>query len=369
MSKIALYLSGGGAKGAYQAGVLKAIAAIVGTTKIPFDVISGVSVGSINAAIIAENAHDFIQGTNKLEQVWESIHSERVFNSSNYEVSKSVFRNIANVFVRQRQSGHLLDTTPLKEFVQESINFDLISDNIDKGNLQSIEIISNCYELEQTVSFYQSSISDFEDWSYPRHISQRVQLSAEHIIASSALPLFFPTVEIDGFHYGDGSVGLVFPLRGDLKFNVEKILIIGTRAPKADLEKEFLRNSDIGFARVLGSMLNGIFLDNLDRDIEMVNRMNEIASLLSLWKKRRSPWRPVQTLYLRPSLDIATIAQLQYKSLPTLLRYMLNVLGAKKHSGDLLSFLLFEPGFTRQLIQLGYEDTLAAQDSIKAFFE
>ena len=182
------------------------------------------------------------------------------------------------------------------------------------------------------------------------------------------MPLFFPTVNINGLHYGDGGMGLVAPLRGAVRFNVEKILILGTRQIPLFPDTEKLRNSDIGFAHILGNMLNGLFLDNLDRDIEMVNRMNDIAQLLSMWKKRRSPWRPIETLHLRPSANISEMAQSQYQTMPALLRFLLNILGAQSHSGDLLSFLLFEKEFTLELIELGYKDTLASSEVIQAFF-
>jgi NTE family protein len=369
MTKKALYLAGGGARGAYQAGILKAISTILGVKKIPFDLISGVSVGSINAAVLAEHALDFQNGTEKLEQLWSEISSQQIFNASNYELSKSVLRNMSNIFVKQSQSGHLLDTSPLHEFITKNINFETIAANIKNKHLETMEVISNCYETHQTISFYQHYTPDFEDWNYPRHGSQRANLQMEHILASSALPLFFPPAKIDGFHFGDGSMGLAAPLRGAIRFEVDKILILGTRQLPTFADPEKFRNGEIGFASILGGMLNGLFLDNLDRDIEMVNRMNEIARLLSMWKKRHSPWRPIQTLHLRPSKDIGLMAQSQYTNMPALLRFLLNILGAKSHSGDLLSFLLFEKEFTLELINLGYEDTLAAKESVLNFFE
>jgi NTE family protein len=368
MARTALYLAGGGARGAYQAGVLKAIGHILQVKKLPFEIISGVSVGSINAAVLAENAHDFPTGLDKLENLWSEIRCQHIFNASNYELSKSVLRNMSHLIVKQRQSGNLLDTTPLREFITNTINFDLIEANIIDKHLEAVEIISHCYETQQTISFYRHETTYFEDWHYPRHISQQANLRMEHILASSALPLFFPSVGIDGFHYGDGSMGLVAPLRGAIRFQVDKILILGTRQVAYFQEPEQLKNGDIGFANILGGMLNNIFLDNLDRDIEMVNRMNDIAGLLSMWKKRRSPWRPIETFHLRPSIDIADIAQAQYNSMPTLLRFLLNVLGAKNQSGDLLSFLLFEPEFTCELINLGYQDTLEKAVEIQKFF-
>lgn len=368
MAKIALYLAGGGARGAYQAGVLKAIGQILQVKKLPFAMVSGVSIGCINAAIIAQHADDFPAGIEKLETLWSNIRCQQIFNSSNYQLSKSVMRNLSHLVVRQSQTGHLLDTTPLQQFISDNIDFEKIKANIASNQLETMEVISNCYETQQTISFYQHHQSNFEDWSYPRHISQRADIGREHLLASSALPLFFPTVKIDGFHYGDGGMGLVAPLRGAVRFNVEKILILGTRQIPVFPEIENLRNGDIGFAHILGNMLNGLFLDNLDRDIEMVNRMNDIAQLLSMWKKRHSPWRPIETLHLRPSVNISEIAQAQYQTMPALLRFLLNVLGAQSHSGDLLSFLLFEKEFTLELIELGYNDTLASADVVKAFF-
>ncbi|ARG96380.1 patatin-like phospholipase family protein [Legionella micdadei] len=368
MARRALFLAGGGARGAYQAGVLKAIGHILQAKTMPFEMISGVSVGCINAAVLAENAHDFQMGLEKLEAMWAEIRCQQIFNASNYELSKSVLRNLSHLIVKQRQSGHLLDTTPLREFITTNIDFDMIDANIANNHLEAMEVISHCYETQQTISFYRHDFPEFEDWHYPRHVSQQAALKMEHILASSALPLFFPTVNIDGFHYGDGSIGLVSPLRGAIRFQVEKILILGTRPLPVFHDPDQLRNGEVGFAHILGGMLNGLFLDNLDRDIEMVNRMNDIARLLSMWKKRRSPWRPIETFHLRPSIDIADIAQAQYQSMPALLRFLLNILGAKNKSGDLLSFLLFEPGFTRELLDLGYQDTIAVADDVTKFF-
>lgn len=368
MAKKALYLAGGGARGAYQAGVLKAISHILQVQHLPFDMITGVSVGSINTAILAEYATDFPQAVEKLESLWTNIRCEQVFDASNYELSKSLLLNLTQNVIKHRQTGHLLNSRPLQDFITQHVDFDLIQKNITDGSLETVEIISHCYETQQTHSFYQHHEPDFEDWIYPRHVSQRATLTMEHILASSALPLFFPTVRIDGLHYGDGSMGLVSPLRGAIRFQAERVLIIGTR-PQPNFNRESIPfKEEIGYANILGGMLSGIFLDNLDRDIEMVNRMNDIARLLSLWKKRHSPWRPIKTTYFRPSLDVAALAQEQYKSMPTLLRFMLNLLGARSHSGDLLSFLLFESAFTKELLRLGFVDTLKHSEEILAFF-
>lgn len=366
--KTALYLSGGGARGAYQAGALKAISEIIQTKALPFSMISGVSVGCINAAILAQHADDFSTGVDRLVDLWTNIHCENVFNTSNYELGKSVFRNLSHFVVKQNGSGFLLDTSPLSDFICANIDFNKIYDNIAENRLETMEVITNCYESQQTISFYMHNKPQFEDWIYPRHTSKRTIINKDHIIASAALPLFFPTIKIEGRHYGDGSIGLISPLRGALRFNVQKIMTIGTRQLPTATPPEKMGHDDVGFAQVLGNMLNGLFLDNLDRDIETVNRMNEIAKLLSIWKKHRSPWRPVETIYLRPGTSMALMAQDHYQSMPKLLRVLLNFLGAKSHSGDLLSFLLFEKEFTTQLIETGYKDTMANGKAVTEFF-
>lgn len=369
MTKRALYLAGGGARGAYQAGVLKAIAHILQVKTLPFNLVTGVSVGSVNASVLAENADDFPEAIDKLESIWSEIHCHDIYRASNYELGKSVMRNLSAVIVKQRQAGHLLDTTPLREFIDTNIDCVKIEKNIAKGLLDAFEIITNCYETHRTISFYTHHLAQVDDWNYPRHGSVRTTIQNKHILASGALPLFFPPIKIDGMHYGDGSIGLVSPLRGAIRFQVNKILILGTREQAEFTQAQPLNNGDIAFAHILGGMMNGLFLDNIERDIEMVNRMNEIATLLSLWKKRRSPWRPITTLHLRPSRGVANVAQENFKSMPSFLRYLLNIMGAKKQSGDLLSFLLFEKAFTRELLDLGYKDTIANAKQVTAFFD
>lgn len=368
MVKRALYLAGGGARGAYQAGVLKAIDHILQVKTLPFDIVTGVSVGSINAAALVHHADDFSAGIEKLETLWGEIHCQKIFKATNYELGKSVMRNLTTFLVKQRESGYLMNTEPLRELIDEAIDFGKIKENIQNGFLDAFEVLTNCYEMHQTVSFYDHVAPEFDDWNYPRHISQRADINAEHILSSSSLPLFFPPININGLHYGDGSIGLIAPLRGAIRFKVDKILILGTRELPECKMPEPSDHGKIAFAHILGNMMEGLFMDNLDTDIEMVNRMNEIATLLSMWKKRRSPWRPIQTLHLRPSQDTGVIAQAHFQTMPSLLRYLLNTLGAKNQSGELLSFLLFEKDFARELLDLGYRDTMEVEKAVLAFF-
>lgn len=368
MTKIALYLAGGGARGAYQAGSLKAISTILNSKKIPFNMLTGASVGSINSAILAENTQDFSAATNKLCDLWGNITCSQIFKTSNYAFSKIAIRNMGSFFLRQRLLGHILDTSPLHGFVNGIIDFKKVEHAVQTKQIETLEIISNCYESKKTISFYQHYSDDFEDWNSPLHISQRVTLEMEYFLASTALPLFFPPLKIKEFHYGDGHLGLEAPLRGAIHCKADKILVIGNRQLK-DMNPEPLKESHIDFSRVLGGIINGLFLDNLDRDIEMINKMNHISSFIPMENKQDSPWKTVQIMHLRPIRDIATIAQSHYHTMPLFLRGMLNFLGAKIHSGDLLSFLLFEKEFTRELIKLGFDETMAQSDAIATFFD
>jgi NTE family protein len=369
MNKTGLYLAGGGARGAYQAGVLQGIDEILSTRSSPFSMITGVSVGGINAATLAEHADNFATGVEKLNNLWSTIHCDKIFNANNYDFGRSILRNFSQSLLKGTEPGSLLNTAPLNKIIENNINFERIKENIVDGKLETLEIIAHCYNTQQTVSFYQHTHKNFNDWSYPRHISERTDIRKEHIIASSSLPLFFQTVNINDLIYGDGSMGLISPLRGMLRFDINKVLIIGTRHTAGTVSLPSDLNTNIGLAQILGNMLNGLFLDTLDRDIEMVNRMNDIAGLLSLWKKRKSPWRCVKTLYIRPSIDLSQIAKENFNNMPQLLRLTLNMMGAKKNSGDLLSFLLFDSIFANKIMNLGYHDAIAAANDILDFFK
>jgi NTE family protein len=367
-NNIALYLSGGGARGAYQAGVLKGINELLDNQTIPFKTISSVSAGSVNAAFLAQHADNFENATTNICNVWSKLHCHDVFTASNFDLSKSVIRNISNLFIRNTQSGYLLDSSPLRNLLNTYVNFNLITENMKNNHLSELEIIAYSYNTQQTVSFIHTHKGNKCEWHYPKHVTNYHDIKADHILASTALPLFFPTIKINSLHYGDGSLGLLTPLRGCIRFNVDKILIIGTSSMVPQHKMQFHHNDEMGFAPVLGSMLNAFFIDNLDKDIEMVNRMNEIAKMVSVWNKNRTSWRPIQTLYIRPSCNIAEIAQKHYDSMPSFLRFLLNVLGAKQHSGNLLSFLLFEESFTKPLIELGYNDAMKQKHEILHFF-
>ena len=366
MSKKALYLAGGGARGAYQAGVLKGIQHILKTTEMPFELITGVSVGSMNACIMAQNAGNFKTAVQQLEDLWCGIKGSDIYNANNFDLTKSLVRNFSLLFQRQSKSGYLIDTTPLTSFIQKNINFKKITKNIDAQIIKSLELIATCYDTQQNISFCQVNDPDFTHWQHAKHISHTTKLNTLHILASGALPLFFSPVLIDNYHFGDGSMGLIAPLRGILHARADKILTISNRQPSAYANKKPL--DGVGFAQILGSLLNGLFQDNLDRDIELVDHISHMTEMVSLWNKKKHPWKNVNILHLRPTTELARIALEQEKHLSKGIVTLLKMFGPKNQSGDLMSFLLFEAPFTIELFNLGYNDTLDNTETILEFF-
>ena len=184
------------------------------------------------------------------------------------------------------------------------------------------------------------------------------------------MPLFFPAVKIDQWHYGDGSVRLTAPLRASIKLGADHILVIGTRRV-ASLESSTLISGteDISFAKILGNMLNALFLDNLDRDIELLKKINNTVSLISPEKQQTSKWKPINLLAINPSTDLAECVSEKQNKLPVLLRYLMNVFGSKEQSSDLISFLLFEADYCKELINIGYHDAMVQKDEIRDFFK
>ena len=366
MSKNALYLSGGGARSAYQAGVIKGIYNILKTKHVPFELITGVSAGCVNACILAQHADNFAKAVQEMEVLWSTVRSADIFTTNHYEITKSVMRSLGLLFLERRKAGYLLDTKPLRTYLNQHINFDKIKTNIAAGLIKNLEIICACYDTQQNISFCQQNDPEFKHWHHYKHISNTTDITVDHLLASGSLPLFFSPIIIDDKFFGDGSMGLISPLRGSINLKAKKILIISSRHPLGMVERSKLVT--IGFSQILGGMLNGLFQDNLDRDIEIVNQMNEIQGMVAAWNRKNTSWHEVSTLHLRPSVDLAKVAIEHYASMPKAIKTLLSFFGAGQQSGDLTSFLLFEASFTTELFNIGYNETLENSEEIIQFF-
>jgi NTE family protein len=367
--KKAIYLSGGGARTAYQAGVLKGIQTILNVTRLPVEILSSVSAGSINASYLAMNVERFDLAVEGLAKLWSSLSSDKIYKVSHYSLIKSIIRNAASFIshYQPKEGGHFLDTTPLKQFLDTHLDFKQINKNIDSG-LLDFEVTASCYDTAETTSFINSS-KNSACWQRVRHRSRMNSLSCDHILASSAIPLFFPSVSIDGLHYGDGGLRLASPLRASIKLGADNILVIGTRILPP--QKPCINQTNIthiSFAKMLGNMLNALFLDNLDRDIELITKINKTVALLPKETRHHTKWKHINVFSIRPSIDIGEIAKEKYNSMPFFLRYLMGTFGSKAQSGDFLSFLLFESEFSNALLELGYNDALTNKEQILTFF-
>lgn len=367
--KKALFLPGGGARGAYQAGVLKGISDILQTKRLPVDIISSLSVGSINASFLAMYADNFAEATSKLIDLWSSLHCENIYKIGNAPLIQSVWRNFMNMlFHRQIKGGqYLLDTSPLKELLTTHIDFAKVNQHIHDNLLQTFEIAAVCYDKAETVSFYQSAQPQAE-WHLNRQISRTTDIQCKHVLASSAIPLFFPAIEIDGLHYGDGGLRNMTPLRAALRFGADSILVISTRrVPTLGLIKTAQKGS-ITFAKILSNMLDAAFLDNIDHNIDSINNINCNLKKIPPVCQEKLPWKKIDTLYLHPNTDLGKLADKKRMVMPFLLRYLMNAFGTKGQSNDLLSFLLFEGDYCKEVIELGYDDAMKQRSQIELFF-
>lgn len=363
----ALYLSGGGARSAYQVGVLKGIQEVMQFSgKLPVDILSCVSAGAINGSMLAMHADNFPKAVLELESLWLNLKCSDIFKDSNSAILKSVARNLSGLFVKNKTGGYLFDTAPLASLLEKNLDFKRINHMVNKGYFKAFEVAANCYDLSETVSFLHSH-NQFISWRRVRHISYQTDIRAEHILASSAIPLFFPAINIGVLHYGDGTMRLSAPLRGAIKLGAEKIFIISTRAPGkphdliAGRVKEY-----VAFGRILGSMMNALFLDNLDRDLEMLDNLNQ---RLKLGKITSNHWHYIQTAHISPSADLGCYAKDYEFKVTYLLRYLMRLLGSRDQTGDFLSFLLFDGEYAGKLIDIGYKDTINNPKKIIDFFK
>jgi len=317
------------------------------------------------------HASDFKFAVSKLVDLWSSLRCSNIFKTSNFSLIASVIRNLSSMMFHYKTKGgsYLLDTAPLKTLLDTHSDFKKINANIEQGLLSAFEVAATCYDLSENTSFFKSTTS-MPCWKRTRHSACSTDINCQHILASAAIPLFFPAIKIDPWHYGDGGTRLTAPLRASIKLGADRIFVIGTRKkPSEETAIPTASSDDISFAKVLGNMLNAIFSDNLDRDIELLTKINYSLQFISSEKQTESKWKPIHVLYITPSVDLAELTQGKEKTLPILLRYLMGAFGSKEQSRDLLSFLLFESDYCKTLIDIGYQDAIAQKNDIKDFFE
>jgi NTE family protein len=370
-SRAGLVLTGGGARAAYQVGVVKAVRDILGNpVKNPFPIVCGTSAGAINAATLAVFADNFSRGVANLLEVWEHMRCEHIYRTDAWNVLKSGARWLAAMMLISRHNPiSLLDNTPLREMLEKNLNFDRIQTHIDAGALYAVCVTASGYTSGQSVSFFQGG-SGLEGWERNQRIGAAVSIKLDYLLASASLPFIFPAIKVHREYFGDGSMRQIAPVSPALHLGADRVLIVGTGRQAMD-DARARSNTYPSLAQIAGHALNSIFLDSLMVDIERLERINRTVKLIPPDKLADSAvqLRAVKVLFITPSQPIERIASRFIHELPRTVRFVLRPTGALNRSGsNLASYLLFEESFCRALIDLGYKDTVVREAEVREFF-
>ncbi|MGE0667977.1 MAG: patatin-like phospholipase family protein [Sphingomonadales bacterium] len=369
-NRTGLLLAGGGARGAYQVGVLKAVAELWGDGPNPFPVICGVSVGSINAAYIASRADRFHEGVADLERMWRALRTEKVYRTDVPSVTATALHWLAALTVGgfgKRNPLSLLRNGPLGQLLCGSIDFRGIDRCLASGALEALAITASSYASGRAITFFQGPDS-LHDWQRARRDGMHCQVTVDHVLASAALPVIFPPQKVGDEYFGDGSLRLTAPLSPAIHLGAERILVVGTRdrgMEVARVEERRRRLPTLG--DIAGHMMDLLFNDNLNEDVERLRRINQTLSLIPPEKRGDSPLRKVEVLIVQPSQDVAEIARKHVMDIPWTIRGLLRGAGAWGGGWRVPSYLLFEPSFCGELIDLGYQDAMARKEEIAHF--
>jgi len=375
MGETALVLTGGGARAAYQAGAVRALSELAPGPGMPFRVLAGVSAGAINAAFLGSHADDFPAAVRRLGEIWGSLSPERIYRTDAprlVAIGSRWMRDLSagGLFGRSR-INFLLDASPLQELLAETIPVGRLTRHFASGRLRGVAVTATSYATNVAVSFFDGDPA-IQPWVRSTRIGVRDTLRLHHVLASAAIPIFFPPVRIKGAFYGDGCVRMNAPLSPAIHLGADKIVTVSVRHWRAPEElmpgrarRDFLAPSEIA-----GVLMNAVFLDAVEGDVERLERVNRMLALIPPEERRRAlhPMRPVPSLVLRPSRDLGKLAEDQYKRFPRMLRYLLRGIGAGNGNGsELLSYLAFEPVYVGRLMELGYQDTMVRRREVQAF--
>jgi NTE family protein len=367
---LALVLSGGGARGAYQAGVLRGIGKLLPELRVP--ILVGVSAGAINTVFLAAHPAPLGESAPALAEVWSRIDTGNVFRVDTPSLVKHFTRWVGRLSsggaAHAPEVRGLVDARPLHELIESTVGtvdgeFLGISRNLESGLLHAVALTTLNYSTGQTVTWVEGA--DIKPWTRPRHRSLAARLTVEHVMASAALPLFFPAVRLGDSWHGDGGVRLDAPLAGAVHLGATRILAISPRYEQSEEEAD--RPKITGYpppAQILSHLMNSIFLDVLDRDARQLALFNQLIRPLP--EAGRQGMRPIDILVLRPSEDIGRLSAQYEPRLPTAFRYLTRSLGTRQtKSPDFLSMLMFQPDYLNRLLEIGERDAAAHVEDIR----
>lgn len=373
---IALMLGGGGARGAYQAGILKGIA--YRFPHLNFPILAGISAGAVNTIHLAAHQGTLRECADDLIRLWLALSPERVYDVRSAPLMWNAFswasRLLSGGFGRGREPMRgMVETDPLRKYLESILErapdgtIPGIQRNIDRGQLKAVALSATSYSTGQSVTWIEGR--DVELWQRPQRRTEPAKLTVEHVMASSALPMLFPAVKVGNEWYGDGGVRLTAPLSPSLHLGATRILTISTKYQKTQIEAD--KPTTVGYpppAQVLGVLYNSVFLDLIDEDILRLRKVNQL--LVNTPAEKREKMRVVDIMVLRPSQDLGKMARNFEPKLPPFFRYLTRGLGTQKTaSPDIISLILFQPDYLKALIELGEQDAIAAGDAIQRFLD
>lgn len=375
--RLALVLMGGGARAAYQAGTLKALAEITreiepARRSLPFTVVCGTSAGAINAASIASHADDFAYGVDLLVDFWSNISAQQVYRTDWLGVAAGGARWLSAMSVGwavRRAPRALFDNGPLAELLESGLDFARINRQLEMRTLHALAITALSYSSGRHLTFYQAAEA-IQPWRRAQRTARMVSLAASHLLASSAIPFLFPAVplQVDGEteYFGDGSIRQIAPLSPAIHFGAERVVVLGAAAPRPEVPVAPV--AAVGYpslAQIGQQVLASVFLDSIGADIERIEHINAMIRHLPQQLEPESGWRHVDVLAIAPSERIEVLAARHLKRLPLSVRGLLGAVGGNRSAGaSFASYLLFEADFARELIDLGYRDALAHRDEL-----
>ena len=361
----ALVLPGGGARGAYQVGVMRALGDILSDQSTPFPIISGISAGAINAGVMASYADNFQKGVDRLSHFWGNLHCDQVYKTGWAHNLKTGLHWLASMTIGGLGVANprsLFDNQPLAKLLERELRPHAIQRCIESGALRALTITASGYSTNRAVTFVQGS-SEIRAWKAPRRIGRPTSINHNHLLASTALPLFFPARRIGNEYYGDGGMRHTSPLGPAVKLGANKLIVIGTRDEVQDPEPNSPQDYP-GLGEIGGYLLDVIFMDHLNADLNHLERTNQLIKDWPATTPKPDDLKRVDSLVIRPSQDLRTVAERHIHRIPASVKTLLRGVGAWG-SGRFASFVLFEAEFCQELMALGYADGLAASDSVQ----
>lgn len=370
-SDLALVLSGGGARAAYQVGVLCAIGERRPHLEIPIH--TGVSAGAINTVTLAAHPGSFGAAVRAVRKEWSRLTVEDVYRVRVSGLVRSGFRWVGQRFLHRKGSTvvrGLFDMEPLRAFLAQRVDFERIESNVASGRLRAVTLSAACYTSGETVTFIHGA-PDVPTWKRSQRRGVRGQLTVDHVIASAAIPILFPAVRIGNGFYGDGSVRQAAPLAPAVHLGADRILAISMRAKwQVKQSRREVVTHYPSAAQVMGLLFHSIFLDSLDSDAERLERINNILRGVPAGTQLVEQLRPIKILVLRPSLDLGALARPHWRRLPPIIRSLVESIGGQREgASDFISYLLFDPAYTVPLMELGYDDATERWDEIEEFLD